>query len=202
MDAVFALADRITVLVYGRVIASGAPEAIRANAEVRAGLSGRAARRRRSWLTRRCSQLTDVETALRPRARCCSASRCDRGGRDGHADGPQRHGQDHDRALDHGADAGDGRLDPLRRRGDPRAARPISIAQLGIGLVPEGRQVFPNLTVRENLVATAANRGEAAEPWTLDKRLRAVPAARRARAAAWATSSPAASSRCWRSAAR
>ena len=32
MEAVFALADRITVLVYGRVIASGAPEAIRANA--------------------------------------------------------------------------------------------------------------------------------------------------------------------------
>src|SRR5260370_42510768 len=29
------------------------------------------------------------------------------------------------------------------------------VAQLGIGLVPEGRQVFPNLTVRENLVATA-----------------------------------------------
>ena len=38
------------------------------------------------------------------------------------------------------------------------------VAQLGIGLVPEGRQVFPNLTVRENLVATA-RRGA----WTLDK---------------------------------
>jgi branched-chain amino acid transport system ATP-binding protein len=35
MEAVFALADRITVLVYGRVIASGAPASIRANAEVR-----------------------------------------------------------------------------------------------------------------------------------------------------------------------
>jgi branched-chain amino acid transport system ATP-binding protein len=41
------------------------------------------------------------------------------------------------------------------------------IAQLGIGLVPEGRQVFPNLTARENLVATAAERG--AGGWTLDK---------------------------------
>ena len=43
------------------------------------------------------------------------------------------------------------------------------IAQLGIGLVPEGRQVFPNLTVRENLLATAANRSAASEPWTLEK---------------------------------
>src|SRR6201981_925376 len=43
------------------------------------------------------------------------------------------------------------------------------VAKLGIGLVPEGRQVFPNLTARENLVATAANRCRAAEPWTLDK---------------------------------
>src|SRR5688500_20253187 len=34
------------------------------------------------------------------------------------------------------------------------------VAQLGIGLVPEGRQVFPNLSTRENLVATAANRTE------------------------------------------
>jgi branched-chain amino acid transport system ATP-binding protein len=43
------------------------------------------------------------------------------------------------------------------------------VAKLGIGLVPEGRQVFPNLTARENLIATAANRSRAAEPWTLDK---------------------------------
>jgi branched-chain amino acid transport system ATP-binding protein len=43
------------------------------------------------------------------------------------------------------------------------------VAQLGIGLVPEGRQVFPNLTVRENLVATAANREAAPNPWTLEK---------------------------------
>jgi branched-chain amino acid transport system ATP-binding protein len=43
------------------------------------------------------------------------------------------------------------------------------VAKLGIGLVPEGRQVFPNLTARENLVATAANHSSTADPWTLDK---------------------------------
>jgi branched-chain amino acid transport system ATP-binding protein len=41
------------------------------------------------------------------------------------------------------------------------------VAQRGIGLVPEGRQVFPNLTTRENLVATAANRAGARDEWTL-----------------------------------
>jgi len=43
------------------------------------------------------------------------------------------------------------------------------IAKLGLGLVPEGRQVFPNLTTRENLVATAANRRNVSDPWTLGK---------------------------------
>jgi len=43
------------------------------------------------------------------------------------------------------------------------------IAQLGIGLVPEGRQVFPNLTVRENLVAASGNRLGSGDPWTLEK---------------------------------
>ena len=40
------------------------------------------------------------------------------------------------------------------------------IAQLGVGLVPEGRRIFPNLTVRENLIATAAAKNSA---WTLEK---------------------------------
>src|SRR5436309_43704 len=39
------------------------------------------------------------------------------------------------------------------------------IAQLGIGLVPEGRQIFPNLTVRENLVAASGNRLGNPNPW-------------------------------------
>ncbi len=41
-------------------------------------------------------------------------------------------------------------------------------ANLGIGLVPEGRQIFPNLTVRENLVATASNHQKNDHPWSLE----------------------------------
>jgi branched-chain amino acid transport system ATP-binding protein len=41
------------------------------------------------------------------------------------------------------------------------------IAQFGIGLVPEGRQIFPNLTAYENLVATAVVRDDAERPWTI-----------------------------------
>jgi branched-chain amino acid transport system ATP-binding protein len=55
------------------------------------------------------------------------------------------------------------------------ALAPYQVAKLGIGLVPEGRQVFPNLNVRENLVATAANRGGSAEPWTLEKVFKLFP---------------------------
>ena len=46
---------------------------------------------------------------------------------------------------------------------------PERIARLGVGLVPEGRQVFPTLNVRENLVATAANRRDRTPAWTLPR---------------------------------
>ena len=52
---------------------------------------------------------------------------------------------------------------------DVRKLPSYKIAQLGIGLVPEGRQIFPNLTVRENLVAASGNRRGARDPWTLEK---------------------------------
>ena len=59
--------------------------------------------------------------------------------------------------------AGHIRFDGQDITGDP----PYRIAQRGIGLVPEGRQIFPTLSVEENLVATAANRTGGAPRWDL-----------------------------------
>ena len=53
--------------------------------------------------------------------------------------------------------------------GDIAGWTPDRIARAGIALVPEGRQIFPNLSVRENLVAFAANRRGSPAPWTLDR---------------------------------
>jgi branched-chain amino acid transport system ATP-binding protein len=76
---------------------------------------------------------------------------------------------------------------------------PYRIAQAGLGLVPEGRQIFPTLSVEENLIATAASR-PAMTRWTLERVYDFFPSSRSG-AATWAITSPAASSRCWRSAA-
>jgi branched-chain amino acid transport system ATP-binding protein len=45
----------------------------------------------------------------------------------------------------------------------------FKIANLGIGLVPEGRQIFPNLSMRENLIATASNHLNRPDPWTVER---------------------------------
>jgi branched-chain amino acid transport system ATP-binding protein len=59
------------------------------------------------------------------------------------------------------------RAGSIRFKGEEIAAlAPYRIAQRGVGLVPEGRRIFPNLTVRENLVATAAAKPDG---WTLDR---------------------------------
>ncbi len=46
---------------------------------------------------------------------------------------------------------------------------PHAIAHAGLGLVPEGRHIFPNLTVRENLVMAGIKRAGRKEPWTLER---------------------------------
>jgi len=64
----------------------------------------------------------------------------------------------------------------IRFRGERiERQRPDRIARRGIALVPEGRQIFPNLSVRENLVAFAGNRSATHDPWTLAKVLAFFP---------------------------
>ena len=59
------------------------------------------------------------------------------------------------------------RAGTIRFRGQRiERAAPDRIARMGVALVPEGRQIFPNLSVRENLVAFAGNRSGRAEAWT------------------------------------
>ncbi len=58
---------------------------------------------------------------------------------------------------------GDILFDGAKLNGRP----PFRVAQAGLGLVPEGRQIFPTLNVEENLVATAANRSGGAPRWNL-----------------------------------
>src|ERR1700740_2954257 len=58
----------------------------------------------------------------------------------------------------------------IRLYGEPiEGLSPERIARLGIGLVPQGRRVFPSLTVRENLIVAAQRRDTGNKPWSLDR---------------------------------
>src|SRR5262252_3687048 len=46
---------------------------------------------------------------------------------------------------------------------------PETIARQGVGFVPQGRRIFPSLTVRENLIVSARSRAGAPVPWTLER---------------------------------
>ena len=58
----------------------------------------------------------------------------------------------------------------VRFRGERIEALSVDrIARMGLAVVPEGRQIFPNLSVQENLLAFSANRNASGEPWTLER---------------------------------
>ncbi len=123
-----------------------------------------------------------------------------RRGRDGRDHRRQRGRQVDAAPADRRADA-----DPRRRRSATTGSRstrcrPTTGCSSGISLVPEGRRVFPSLTVDENLLVGAYRR--AAGPWDLADGPRPVPDPRRARPVGAPRSCPAASSRRWRSAGR
>jgi branched-chain amino acid transport system ATP-binding protein len=64
---------------------------------------------------------------------------------------------------------GDTLLATAQAGGPRQALRPDAIARLGVAIVPEGRQCFPNLTVEEHLLAFADTRNEQREAWDLGK---------------------------------
>ena len=180
MDAVFRLADRVSVLVSGRIVASGDPIAIRNNADVK-----------RAYLGDEPATLTSVrELPLPPRRRLTPAAPLLKVDSLATAYGASQVLFGIGLTIHQGEVAtllgrnGMGKTTTVRsvmgmtppRSGailfrDEHIEREPSdrIARRGIALVPEGRQIFPNLTVRENLGAFADNRSGAADPWTLEK---------------------------------
>ncbi len=89
----------------------------------------------------------------------------------------------------------------IRIRGnDCTRARPDRIARLGIGYVPEGRAIFPNLSVRENLLMAARTGINGRRDWSLDRVMQTFPRLSSGFNTA-AHNCPAANSRCSRSAA-
>ena len=114
MDAVFSLADRVSVLVYGRVIATDTPAQIRANPEVRAAYLGE-----EGWSD--AVGATTLQASYGAAQVLFDVSLRRRRGRGRHPARPQRHGQDHDDPLHHGP------ASPARRR----SARSMASAVTG-----------------------------------------------------------------------
>ena len=155
MGVVFGLADKIAVVVYGEVIAFDTPEAVRANPRVQEAYLGSvladAAGDGALSMTDAAASRTCTPTTAR--ATCCTAStsKCGEGeivallGRNGSGRSTtakaimglvRRH-----------------RLGGLARPATSSATKPYEIAHLGIGYVPENRDIFPKLTVHQNLHA-------------------------------------------------
>src|SRR5207244_1507002 len=64
----------------------------------------------------------------------------------------------------------------IRLFGEPIARlTPEAISRKGVGFVPQGRRVFPSLTVRENLLVSRQTRAGTVKPWTLDRVLELFP---------------------------
>ena len=176
METVFALADRITVLVYGRVIASGDPRPCGATpwcakpisaSRTRAAMVEQALAERTS-AKHPLLEVTGIETSYGLSRVLFGISFAIASGEMVTLMGRNGMGKTTTVRSIMGltrATAGSIRFDGEEIRDLPS----YRVAKLGVGLVPEGRQVFPNLTARENLVATAANRSAAAEPWTIKK---------------------------------
>ena len=191
MRVVFHLADRIMVLDQGKFLAEGTPQEIAANEAVQTRLSGQGRMTAaliaeglhtyygKSHILHGVS-LEAAEgqvTALLGRNGAGKTTTL----RSLMGLTPPREGTRHD----------------LRHATTTRWP-PFRVAALGVGYVPEGRKMFPNLTVDENLRVPLERPG----PWTAETRLSAVSPARGAASPTAAGSYPAASRKCSRSRAR
>ncbi|MCL4143915.1 UNVERIFIED_CONTAM: hypothetical protein GTU68_066188, partial [Idotea baltica] len=135
MDVVFSLADTLSVLVYGKVIATGTPSEIQSNTAVQV-LFG---------VTMELAE-GDVVSLM---------------GRNGMGKTTTV------RSVTGLTPAASGNIS--FRGQDITAKKPHRIGQAGIAIVPEGRQIFSSLTVRENLIATAANHSTNSKLWDLNR---------------------------------
>ena len=125
-------------------------------------------------------ELTAIETCYGREPGAVRRVARDRAGRDGDADGPQRHGQDHDGALDHGADAGDA---PARSASTARRSagcRPTGSPSSASGWCRRAGRCFPTSPRARTWSRPPPTAAMRADPWTLGQGLRAVSAARRA----------------------
>ena len=155
---------------------------------------------RARWLTRRCSS-SPISRRATAEAGCCSVLRSpSRAGEMVSLMGRNGMGKTTTVRSIMGltpAAAGIIRFNGVQIHGLPA----YRIAKLGLGLVPEGRQVFPNLTARENLLATAPIAPACPIHGRSQKYSRSFRGSPNVQAR-WPICSPAASSRCWRSVAR
>lgn len=177
IDRVLALSDRITVLHQGRVLAEGTPEEIQRNeavqqaylgsTQIRIKESGKPEKEKVSRESRRpllslnkintfygkSHILHDVSLEVREKEVVCLLGRNGAGKtttlKSIMGTNPPRSGQ------------------ILFKGIETTRYLPESIAQLGIGIVPEGRRIFPNLTVEQNLLIAYRERG--VEEWNLEK---------------------------------
>ena len=188
MRVVFNLADRITVLDQGR--------AGRRHAAGNRRQSGGAGRLSGEGRMRRAGG-RGPQHLLRQEPHPARGRPDRRRGPHHHAARPQRRRQDHDAAQPHGPDAAAHRACAIFGTETTRLP-PFRIAALGVGYVPEGRRIFPNLTVEENLRVPLERPG----PWTIrSASIELFPRLEERRRTA-AASFPAASRRCCRSPAR
>ena len=214
MHVVFSLADRITVLAGGRIIAAGRARRDQGQSEGAGSLSRRGARYEHD-------QTAERPPTPAPRRRAAPFFSCrdlhayygesyivqgvsfrHPQGRDPGAARPQRRRQDLDAAhhrprLD--SPELQSRRDLARRRHAARQAELLQAAQAGIQLVPEDRRIIPGLTVEENLhLAQSSPAASAGRSSASTSCSRASPSG----ASRKASRCRAASSRCWRSPAR